>query len=143
MPSSDGSTGIDDGGDDLERMAIRDRKRELLERRLAASEQRDPIYVEDDAHLSELRTDHHLVLVDFYADWCGPCKMLDPIVTEIAAETPAVVAKVDIDRHQGIAANANVRGVPTLALYVDGELAERFVGVQEKARLVDAIERNA
>ena len=141
MPSSNRAAG-NDGESDVERLAIRDRKRRELEQRIEASATSEPVYVDGDAHLSELVSGNRLVLVDFYADWCGPCKMLDPIVTEIAAETPAVVAKVDIDRHQGIAANANVRGVPTLVLYADGDPAERFVGVQEKARLVDAIERH-
>lgn len=142
MPSSDRSV-RNDGGSELERMAIRDRKRKELERRIAASAMTEPVYVDGEEHLSELLSANRIVLVDFYADWCGPCKMLEPIVTEVAADTPAVVAKVDIDRHQGIAGAASVRGVPTLVLYVDGEPAERMVGVQDKSRIVDVIERHA
>ena len=103
----------------------------------------EPIHVESDSHLRELIADSHVVLVDFYADWCGPCKMLEPTVEEIAAETETVVAKVDIDELQDLAREQGVRSVPTLQLYVDGEGVERVVGVQEKDALVDLIERHA
>ena len=74
------------------------------------------------------------MLVDFYADWCGPCEAMEPTVEAIAAETEAVVAKVDIDAHWGPAASANVRGVPTLVLHADGEPVERRVGLQDETR---------
>ncbi|TQR21944.1 hypothetical protein C9J85_19490 [Haloferax sp. wsp5] len=69
-----------------------------------------------------------VVLVDFYADWCGPCKQLEPAVERIAAGTAATVAKVDIDANQQLAAKYGVRSVPTLLLFVDGEPVERLVG---------------
>jgi len=67
------------------------------------------------------------VLVDFYADWRGPCEAMEPTIEAIAAETEAVVAKVDIGTHRGPAASVNVRGVPTLVLHADGEPVERRV----------------
>jgi len=82
-------------------------------------------------------------LVDFYADWCGPCQMLEPVVESIAADTDATVAKVDVDANQGLAAEYGVRGVPTLVLFADGEPAERLVGMQDEARLRSAIEEYA
>ncbi|WP_435318261.1 thioredoxin [Haloarchaeobius sp. TZWSO28] len=103
----------------------------------------EPVHVESESHLQELVAEHDVVLVDFYADWCGPCKMLEPIVAEIAEETAGVVAKVDIDELQSLAQGEGIRGVPTLFLYADGELVERLVGVQEKSTLVDLIEANA
>jgi len=122
--------------DDLE--AIRERKRRRLQEGEESSETEghdDPVHVEGEAHLSELVETHETVLVDFYADWCGPCKALEPTIESIAADTDAVVAKIDIDAHQELAAASNVRGVPTLVLYADGEPVERLVGMQDEARL--------
>ncbi|WP_439026300.1 thioredoxin [Haloarchaeobius sp. DT45] len=105
--------------------------------------QSTPVHVESEAHLQELVADNDVVLVDFYADWCGPCQMLEPVVAEVAEETTAVVAKVDIDELQALAQQEGIRGVPTLLLYVGGELTERLVGVQQKSTLVDLVESNA
>lgn len=120
---------------------IREQKREELESSLVSPS--EPVHVESEAHLEELLEDNHVVLVDFYADWCGPCKMLEPTVEEVAAETDAAVVKVDIDANQGLARQYQVQGVPTLYLFVDGEPADRMVGVQEKTTLVEKIEAHA
>ena len=102
-----------------------------------------PIHVESDDHLEELLGEHEVVLVDFHAEWCGPCKMLEPTVEEIAAETDATVLKVDIDDLRTVAQDAGVRSVPTLAFYENGEEAERVVGVQDKSDLVGIVEQLA
>jgi len=102
--------------------------------------EQEPIHVEDADHLTELVEEHAVVLVDYYADWCGPCKMLEPTVEEIAAETDAVVLKVDIDELQELAQERGIQSVPTLEFYADGERAERLIGVQDKANLVEIIE---
>jgi thioredoxin 1 len=99
----------------------------------------EPIYVESKAHLDELVAEHDVVLADFYADWCGPCKMLEPTVREIAAETEAAVVKIDIDELQDLARDAGVRSVPTLQFYANGEEAKRLIGVQDKDDLLDVI----
>jgi len=126
-----------------ERDAIREKKREELREKLADDGDEDaPVHVDSHEHLQELIEDNRVVLVDFYADWCGPCKMLEPTVEAIAESTGTVVAKVDIDQHQAIAADANVRGVPTLVLYVEGEPVERLVGVQEEDRLRSLVEEH-
>ena len=72
------------------------------------------------------------VLVDFYADWCGPCKMVAPLVDELAREHQGtlLVAKVDTDRAQELAGRLGIRGVPTLILFRDGEEVERSVGLE-------------
>jgi thioredoxin 1 len=101
----------------------------------------EPIHVEDADHLNELVGEHAVVLVDYYADWCGPCKMLEPTVEEIAAETDAVVLKVDIDELQELAQERGIQSVPTLEFYAGGEQAERLIGVQDKANLVEIIEK--
>ena len=100
----------------------------------------EPIHVEDESHFEELVESNAVVLVDYYADWCGPCKMLEPTVEEIAAETDAVVLKVDIDELQALAQDRGIRSVPTLEFYANGEQAERLIGVQDKADLVDIID---
>ena len=120
---------------------IRAKKREELEAR--AGSPNEPVTVTGADHLEELLAENHVALVDFYADWCGPCKMLEPTVEELAAETGAAVLKVDIDAHQAIAQQYQVQGVPTLYLFVDGEPADRMVGVQEKATLANKIEQHA
>jgi len=120
---------------------IRERKREEL--RSKAGPPDDPVHVEGGDHLEELLEDNRVVLVDFYADWCGPCKMLEPTVEEIAAETDAAVLKVDIDAHQDLAEQYQVQGVPTLYLFVDGEPADRMVGVQDEATLREKIAAHA
>jgi thioredoxin 1 len=120
---------------------IREKKREELSARTGTPE--EPIQVDGQTHLEDLLEENHVVLVDFYADWCGPCKMLEPTVEEVAAETGAAVAKVDVDDHQDLAGTYQVQGVPTLYLFVDGEPEDRMVGVQEKAALVEKIEAHA
>ncbi|WP_181861741.1 thioredoxin [Haloplanus salinus] len=129
--------------DDIDR--IRERKRERLKRQEggAPTAPDDPVHVADESHLADLIDEYDVVLADFYADWCGPCQMLEPIVASLAAETPAAVAKVDVDAHQGLASQYGVRGVPTLVLFADGEAVERIVGVQEKERLAALIEDHA
>jgi thioredoxin 1 len=95
----------------------------------------DPIAIGSSEELADAVASYDVVLADFYADWCGPCQMIAPIVEEIAAETAAAVAKVDVDANQQLAAEYGVRGVPTLVLFADGEAVEKMVGVQQKDAL--------
>ncbi|QLH83504.1 thioredoxin [Halosimplex pelagicum] len=104
----------------------------------AAAAPDEPVHVETEAEFEETVA-QGVVLVDFHADWCGPCKMLEPIVADIAETTDATVAKVDVDAHQGLAREYGVQGVPTLLLFVDGEPAERRVGVQDEGALRDLV----
>jgi thioredoxin 1 len=100
----------------------------------------EPIHVRDADHFDELIDSNEIALVDYYADWCGPCKMLAPTVEELAAETDAAVLKVDIDELQELAGEKGIRSVPTIEFYHNGEAADRVVGVQEKADLQAALD---
>jgi thioredoxin 1 len=127
---------------------IRAAKRERMERRLAGEDgaesedagatPAEPVHVESPAHFEEL-VGSGVVLVDFHAEWCGPCKMLEPTVAALAAETDATVAKVDIDSHADLARQYGVQGVPTVMLFADGEAVERLVGVRDRSAYESAI----
>ena len=103
----------------------------------------EPVHVESAAHFNDLLAQNGTVLADFYADWCGPCQMLEPIVADLAAETDATVAKVDVDQLQRLAQQYRVQGVPTIHLFVDGEPVEQLVGVRQKDELRSLIEQHA
>jgi thioredoxin 1 len=100
----------------------------------------EPEHVNGKSELDALVDERDVVLTDFYADWCGPCKMIAPIVENIAAETDATVAKVDVDANQQLAGSYGVRGVPTLMLFADGEPVERIVGVRGEDELRSLVE---
>ncbi|HSU52503.1 MAG TPA: thioredoxin TrxA [Candidatus Dormibacteraeota bacterium] len=85
------------------------------------------------------------VLVDFWAEWCGPCKMISPILDELAGEYDGKVriGKVNIDQEQGLAAQYGIRAIPTLLLFQKGEVAEQIVGLKSKRDLKNSFDRVA
>ena len=82
------------------------------------------------------------VLVDFWATWCGPCRMLGPVIEELATEYGGrvVVGKVDVDNNQEFAAKYGVRNIPTVLVFKDGEVVGRQVGVAPKKIYTDALD---
>jgi len=82
------------------------------------------------------------VLVDFYADWCGPCKMLAPVLKEVKAQMGDAVKiiKIDVDKNQSLAAKYQVRGVPTMVIFKNGKSLWRQSGVLPKHEIVKAIQ---
>ena len=83
------------------------------------------------------------ILVDYWAEWCGPCKMIAPILDEVSAayEGKLNVAKMNVDENREIPAKFGIRGIPTLMLFKDGQLAATKVGALSKAQLVAFIDQ--
>ena len=80
------------------------------------------------------------VVIDFHATWCGPCKVLSPILEELSDEVDGVeFVKLDVDQHPEIAGENGVMGVPTVVMLKGGEVKERFVGVQPKETIKDKV----
>jgi len=98
------------------------------------------LYLDDSNFDAEVSSG--VTLVDFYADWCGPCRMIAPIFEELSNEMngKAKIAKVDIEAAQNVTANFGVTSIPTIILFKDGKEVERVVGVRDKAALQTLIE---
>ena len=79
------------------------------------------------------------VLVDFFATWCGPCKMLAPVLEEVSKETDATIIKVDVDEASALAAEYGIQAVPTLMLFKNGERVDIRMGYQNKNQLLALI----
>ena len=84
-----------------------------------------------------------VTLIDFYADWCGPCKMMAPVIESIAAaeETTAMICKCNVDQNPEIASAYGVMSIPTLVILKEGEEYSRMVGVQKQSALTDALKK--
>lgn len=82
-----------------------------------------------------------ITVVDFYADWCGPCKMMAPIMEAVAKELgeTAVVGKVNIDDNQNLAVKYQIMTIPTIAIFKNGEIVESFIGVTDKDEILNAV----
>src|SRR5271154_5660287 len=85
------------------------------------------------------------VLVDFWAEWCGPCKMIAPLLDELADEYDGKIkiGKVNIDEYQGLAAEYGVRAIPTLLIFSKGQVAEQMIGAKSKRDLKASLDRVA
>ena len=80
------------------------------------------------------------VLVDFYADWCGPCKMMSPIIVTIAEENTNIkVGKINVDENPDLAEKYNVMSIPTIMVFKNGEIEKTFVGVTDKSQIINAL----
>lgn len=102
----------------------------------------EPVKVGDDDFESAVLKAEGAVLVDFWAEWCGPCKMIAPALEEIAAamDGKVTVAKVNIDDNPQTPARYGVRGIPTLMIFKDGQVAGTKVGALPKSQLVEWVE---
>ncbi len=95
-----------------------------------------------EANVAEVLSSGLPVVIDFWATWCGPCRVLGPTVDEVAAEMEgkAIVAKCNVDDCENIAMTYGIRNIPTLLYFKDGQLADRTVGVVSKADIIAKIE---
>lgn len=86
----------------------------------------------------EVLNSNEPVLVDFYADWCGPCKIMAPVVEELAGELQgkAKVGKINVDENQSLSIEYNVMSIPTIIIFKEGKEVKRFVGVRDKKELL-------
>lgn len=96
-----------------------------------------------DATINEVLQTDKLVVIDFWAEWCGPCKMIAPILDEVAGtyQGKLQIAKMNVDENREIPAKFGIRGIPTLMLFKDGQLAATKVGAMSKAQLTAFIDQ--
>ena len=96
-----------------------------------------------DANLAEVLATDKLVVIDFWAEWCGPCRMIEPVIDEIAEEykDKAVVGKVNVDDNNEATSKYGIRSIPTVLFIKNGELVDKVVGGGTKAMFAEKIEQ--
>jgi thioredoxin 1 len=94
----------------------------------------------NEANFNEDVLSKDFVVVDFYADWCGPCRVIAPFLDEIQADSGVEIMKVNLDESPNIASTYNVMSIPTLIIFKNGEKISTNVGAASKARIIDWIE---
>ncbi len=96
-----------------------------------------------DATFEEVLKSDKLVVVDFWAEWCGPCRMVGPIVEELAVDyaDKVIVGKVDVDNNDEITSKFGIRNIPTILFFKNGEIVDKQVGAAQKSTLVEKIDK--
>ncbi len=103
-----------------------------------------PVTLTDDNFQTEVLGSEKPVLVDFWAEWCGPCKMIAPVVEELAKEYDGTlkVGKVDVDANQKVSMQFGIRSIPTLLIFKGGRVVDQVIGAVPKRALADKISRH-
>ncbi|GAB4281886.1 MAG: thioredoxin [Opitutales bacterium] len=101
--------------------------------------------LDEDTFDDALKSTENPVLVDFWAPWCGPCKAIAPILEELAEEMDgkAQICKLDVDNHQEVASRFNIRAIPTIVIFKNGEAVDQVVGMTNKTDLTTKLESHA
>lgn len=90
--------------------------------------------------LEENKTSGKVAIIDFYAEWCGPCRTLGPVLNELASENPNIdVIKVNVDDNSDLSAEFKIRSIPAVFIYKDGEKINQFVGMKSKEEILKLI----
>ncbi len=129
---------MDDGQEELKNI-----KKKMVEDIMSEGKYpEEPINVSDGDFQDTLER-YPVVLVDFWADWCGPCKMMEPVLEELASEYKGdlVVGKMNVDKNGTVPNQFQVSSIPTLVLFKDGEPVERLVGAMQKDQLSQKVEQ--
>ncbi len=104
-----------------------------------------PVAVDTKSFAAEVQQASGLVIVDFWAPWCGPCRIIGPVLEEIAKEQDGTVkvAKVNVDENQQLAGQFSIMSIPTLLFFKDGKVVEQVVGAVPKDKILQTIQRHA
>ncbi|MBZ4683685.1 MAG: thioredoxin 1 [Fusobacteriaceae bacterium] len=98
------------------------------------------VHLNENNFKAEVLENNGLVLVDFWAAWCGPCKMLGPIIDQLSEEMPNVkFTKVNVDEVESLAAEYGIRSIPTMYIFKNGEVVDKLIGLLQKEALKDKL----
>ena len=97
------------------------------------------LHLDDSSFSKEVLKEKGLVVVDFWASWCGPCKMLGPILDELSEEIDAKICKVNVDEVDTLAREYGIRSIPTMIIFKDGEPVDQLVGLMQKGALKEKL----
>jgi thioredoxin 1 len=99
-----------------------------------------PLYNVNEESFAKIKESGKKALIDFYADWCGPCKMLAPILHEISEENPdLIIAKINVDDSTSLAIQYGIQSIPTMLVMENGEIVNKAVGLRSKEQILDML----